>query len=254
MRRSVPEHRLDGSPSPLVGAVIVRSDGSVETRPRRRRVTRRQPRRVHPAGTQVHRGAVGRLRLVYYARAAPEPQPSQTGLRPTHRERPDQGRVYVGMKKTTIRRWPARASSTSAAVASPFTCSIATCRRRSWQRTGLLRVGAPAARQTGGRANRALEVRGRSGGSRAHRSLARSPRTVPHESGHPACGGDAGVQSADAAAGVADRRGWRVAAKRVGLLLFGRRPRDAVPQAGLLERRTCPTARFHGGSSERRWC
>lgn len=31
MRRSVPEQRPDGSPSPLVGAVIVRPDGSVET-------------------------------------------------------------------------------------------------------------------------------------------------------------------------------------------------------------------------------
>ena len=31
MRRSVPEHRLDGSPSPSVGAVIVRPDGLVET-------------------------------------------------------------------------------------------------------------------------------------------------------------------------------------------------------------------------------
>lgn len=31
MRRSVPEHRPDGSPSPLVGAVIVRPDGSFET-------------------------------------------------------------------------------------------------------------------------------------------------------------------------------------------------------------------------------
>lgn len=31
MRRSVPEHRPDGSPSPSVGAVIVRPDGSVET-------------------------------------------------------------------------------------------------------------------------------------------------------------------------------------------------------------------------------
>ena len=31
MHRSVPEHRADGSPSPLVGAVIVRPDGSVET-------------------------------------------------------------------------------------------------------------------------------------------------------------------------------------------------------------------------------
>jgi len=31
MRRSVPEHRPDGSPSPSVGAVILRPDGSVET-------------------------------------------------------------------------------------------------------------------------------------------------------------------------------------------------------------------------------
>ncbi len=31
MRLSLPEHRPDGSPSPLVGAVIVRPEGSVET-------------------------------------------------------------------------------------------------------------------------------------------------------------------------------------------------------------------------------
>jgi ATP-dependent DNA helicase RecG len=31
MRQSVPEHRADGSPSPLVGAVLVRPDGSIET-------------------------------------------------------------------------------------------------------------------------------------------------------------------------------------------------------------------------------
>ena len=31
MRQSVPEHRPDGSPSPFVGAVLVRPDGSVET-------------------------------------------------------------------------------------------------------------------------------------------------------------------------------------------------------------------------------
>ena len=31
MRQSVPEHRADDSPSPLVGAVLVRPDGSIET-------------------------------------------------------------------------------------------------------------------------------------------------------------------------------------------------------------------------------
>lgn len=31
MRQSVPEHRSDGSPSPMVGAVLVRPDGSIET-------------------------------------------------------------------------------------------------------------------------------------------------------------------------------------------------------------------------------
>ena len=31
MRQSVPEHRPDGSPSPAVGAVLVRPDGSIET-------------------------------------------------------------------------------------------------------------------------------------------------------------------------------------------------------------------------------
>jgi len=31
MRQSVPEHRPDGSPSPSVGAVLVRPDGSIET-------------------------------------------------------------------------------------------------------------------------------------------------------------------------------------------------------------------------------